>query len=100
MNQTLSNKLTGVKRKHCDENQVEANKPVMEEAKRANFSALANTNGLPKTSPHPKPDKGKAKKINIKTAKRLPTSTCTTCCLPDNFQVCLILETSFSVLKM
>ena len=74
-------KLIGVKRKHSDENQVEAKKPAMEEAKRANFSALVSTNGLTKTSPTAaKPAAGSVKKIVIKSMKELPR-------LPDNYQV-------------
>lgn len=73
-------KLIGVKRKHSDENQVEAKKPAMEETKRANFSALVNTNGLTKTSPAVgKPTAGNVKKIVIKSMKELPR-------LPENYQ--------------
>nr|CAH0101883.1 unnamed protein product [Daphnia galeata] len=73
-------KLIGVKRKHSDENQVEAKKPAMEEAKRANFSALVSTNGMTKASPTVvKPAAGNVKKIVIKSMKELPK-------LPDNYQ--------------
>lgn len=77
----LTGKLSGVKRKHSDENQVEAKKPAMEETKRANFSALVSTNGLTKaTPPTTKPATGSVKKIIIKSLKELPR-------LPDNYQV-------------
>ena len=77
-------KLIGVKRKHSDENQVEAKKPAMEEAKRANFSALVSTNGMTKASPTVvKPAAGNVKKIVIKSMKELPK-------LPDNYQVTLL----------
>jgi hypothetical protein len=80
MNQPLINKLTGVKRKHSDENQVETRKVAMEEhsSKRANFSALGNTNGLAKTS-LVKPASGSVKKVVIKNLN-LPK-------LPENYQV-------------
>nr|CAG4647689.1 EOG090X01NX [Moina brachiata] len=80
MNQTAG-KSVGVKRKHCDENQTESSKRVMEESKRANFSALANnTNGITKTSNvMAKPGSGTTKKIVIKTNKELPK-------LAENYQ--------------
>lgn len=71
----------GIKRKHSDENQVEAKKPAMEEAKRANFSALVSTNGVTKASTTAvKPAGGSVKKIVIKSMKELPK-------LPENYQV-------------
>lgn len=77
-------KLIGVKRKHSDENQVEAKKPAMEEAKRANFSALVSTNGLTKASTTAtKPAAGSVKKIVIKSMKELPK-------LPENYQVTIL----------
>nr|CAG4644588.1 EOG090X01NX [Leptodora kindtii] len=68
----------GVKRKHVDENQAEPKKLVMEETKRANFSALVNTNGVGKSSLI-KPIAGSVKKVVIKNLKEIPR-------LPDNYQ--------------
>ena len=83
MNHSLMNKLTGVKRKHLssEENQVENKKlaTMMEETKRANFSALANTNGVAKTTLI-KPATGNVKKLVIKNLKEIPK-------LPENYQV-------------
>ena len=97
MNQPQACKVsaTGLKRKHSDENQAnqESKKAAMDaqerpqqlpqqqqqQAKRANFSALANTNGLIK-SPLVKPASGQVKKVVIKNFKQLPK-------LPDNYQV-------------
>lgn len=82
MNQSLTGKVTlGVKRKHVDENQAEPKKLVMEETKRANFSALVNTNGVGKSSLI-KPIAGSVKKVVIKNLKEIPR-------LPDNYQVWL-----------
>lgn len=73
-------KLVGVKRKHCDENQVESKKLAMEESKRANFSALSTTNGITKTpNAMAKPTAGAVKKIVIKSFKDPK--------LPENYQV-------------
>nr|CAG4648506.1 EOG090X01NX [Polyphemus pediculus] len=87
MNQQLTVKSSGVKRKHCDENQVEPTiKTVMEEMKRANFSALVSTNGVSKTASHNKPVTTSVKKIVIKTTKGLPNSTCSTLILPEKYK--------------
>nr|CAG4649961.1 EOG090X01NX [Sida crystallina] len=78
----MLSKFSGVKRKHSDENQVSevAKKPTMEEqtSKRANFSALANTNSLAKT-PLTKPVTSSVKKVVIKNLKGIPK-------LPENYQ--------------
>lgn len=75
----LAVKSVGAKRKHSDENYTEA-KQAMDEAKRANFSALTATNGITKTSNSmAKPAAGTVKKIVIKSFKDPK--------LPENYQV-------------
>lgn len=75
----LAVKSGGAKRKHSDENYTEA-KRAMDEAKRANFSALTATNGITKTSNSmAKPTAGTVKKIVIKSFKDPK--------LPENYQV-------------
>jgi len=84
MNQPLTNKLTGVKRKYSDRNPVEDKSLTMEETKRSNFSTVVNKNGLAAV-PDSKPD-ASSKKIVVKIrGKGLPSSTCTAL-LPDNYQ--------------
>jgi len=90
MNQPLTTKLTGVKRKLSDRSPVDSKSLNMEESRRANFSALnslAPTHG----SPHSRPDTGnQVKKIVIKSKKGLPNSTCSHILLPDSYQVYIL----------